>query len=54
MVDKFIRFVYVENNNDFIKYPCVRCYYANRMKANNVKDHLLFMTLTMVCIMDMA
>ena len=44
-VNKFIRFAYVGNNNDFIKYLCVRCY-VNRMKGNDVKDHLLFMTLT--------
>ena len=46
-VNKFIRFAYVGNNNDLIRYLYVRCCYVNRMKGNDLKDHLLFMTLTM-------
>ena len=43
-VNEFIIFASTKNYNDFIKYPCVRCYYINRIKATKIKYHL-FMAL---------
>ena len=45
-VKEFIRFVGFRNSNDLTRYPYMRCYCVNRIKAKKIKNHLFILPFT--------